>query len=120
MNNSSERKAKKSLCSKCDRASGCSDIFGVTSCSGYGRVVRVRFDDCDGYVKKNSSELNLFALTVGIGIALNRIKEVMSIATSDKMSVATSDEIMQLLSVAEKEAAACLKAVNSEIDRLNP
>ena len=58
------------------------------------------------------SELNLYGLSVGIGITLMRIKEA--------MSVATSDEIRQILSVAEKEAAACLKAVNSEIDRLNP
>ena len=58
------------------------------------------------------SELNLFGLSVGIGIALIRIKEA--------MSVATSDEIRQILSVAEKEAAACLKAVISEIDRMNP
>jgi hypothetical protein len=58
------------------------------------------------------SELNLFGLSVGIGITLIRIKEV--------MRVVTSDEIRQILSVAEKEAAACLKAVNSEIDRMNP
>ncbi len=58
------------------------------------------------------SELNLTRLSVGINIVLIRIKEAMSVATSDK--------IRQILSVAEKEAAACLKAVNSEIDRLNP
>jgi hypothetical protein len=40
-----------SLCSKCNRASGCSDIFGITGCSGYGRVVGVR-SDCNWFAEK--------------------------------------------------------------------
>lgn len=40
-----------SLCSKCNRASGCSDIFGTTWCSGHGRSVRVR-SNCNWFAEK--------------------------------------------------------------------